>query len=640
MCLVEIEKLPKPVTACTVSVGPEMSIHTDSLLVQKARESSLELFLANHPLDCPICDQAGECDLQEQVANLCSDKGRSFTKKRAVEDRNCGPLIKTVMTRCIHCTRCTRFSAEVAGSGDVYLGTTNRGFKTEITTFVGEILQNEFSGNLIDLCPVGALTSKPYIFNGRPWESKVVESIDVFDSLGASIKIEHKELHIIRILPRLNKNFSLGKWISDKVRFSFDGLYKNRLTDPLKFNRQIFTYEVVSWYRLINAVEDLLCTAESSKVCFVIGNTNDLETSLATKLLAESLGVLKIVNDSFSSVDTTFPANYSFDLKLLNKADCFLLVGTNPRVEACLLNLQIEARIKKNAAISAVVGAPFKSDSTMHKFLGLDLKTFFKILEGKHSYSKAFKKAKLPIIICGFSLLGRVDSRCFFNAVYSVNTKVKIFGQNSVNLLLPNSNDVGNLNLGISPFSPEILKGLEIVFLVHPSQGVLDYLTAYCYLRFSSRAFFPTLIYQGSHFPLNYAHTIDYFLPGKTFVEKEGSFCNIENTCQKTSKVFDSIGNTQACEDSLLLSILRAFFTNKPGALLLDLIPSSQYPVANFLFFDSFNVFSSVKINKTPLKLGIEDFYLTHTVSQNSTTMSRCSANNRKRSKNFLVRRK
>ena len=245
MCLVEIANAPKPIASCAYPVSKDMKIFTDTPLVQKARENVLEFLLINHPLDCPICDQGGECDLQEQTLSFGSDRSRFSFEKRGVEDKNCGPLVKTIMTRCIHCTRCVRFFQNVAGQED--FGTTARGKETEIGTYIGKVLSSELSGNIIDLCPVGALTSKPYAFSARPWELKSVDTVDVSDGVGSNIKVNFKETEIVRILPIVNDSVN-EEWISDKTRFSFDGLKRLRVGDPFFKNKNSF--EKISWPKI------------------------------------------------------------------------------------------------------------------------------------------------------------------------------------------------------------------------------------------------------------------------------------------------------------------------------------------------------------------------------------------------------
>jgi len=341
MCLIEIEKSPKPVAACAMPVIPNMKIFTETPLVKKARESVLEFLLINHPLDCPICDQGGECDLQDQVFNFGSDKSRFYEKKRIVENKNFGPLIKTIMTRCIHCTRCVRFTSEIAGININYLGTVKRGQQTEITTFVQKAILSELSGNLIDLCPVGALTSKFYAFVARPWELKSVDSIDIFDSIGSSIRIDYKESKVVRILPRFDK-FSMNKeWITDKIRFSYDSIYINRITKPLVkheyFIDSLSHFYPTTWDYIIQKIKLFFELIHPSKICFIIGNKIEIESVFSAKLLSENLGISKFVHDRSFFMDNICLDNYTFNLELINNADTIFLIGTNPRFEANLL---------------------------------------------------------------------------------------------------------------------------------------------------------------------------------------------------------------------------------------------------------------------------------------------------------------
>ena len=278
MCLVEIEKSPKPQASCAIPVMPGMKVFTNTPLVKKAREGVLEFPLLNHPLDCPICDQGGECDLQDQAMIYGSDRSRFMEKKRGVEDKNLGPLIKTIMTRCIHCTRCVRFATEVAGVE--VLGTTARGIDTEIGTYVEKMFKSELSGNVIDLCPVGALTSKPYAFTSRPWELRVTESIDTLDSVGSNIRIDARGTEIMRIVPRLNEDIN-EEWISDKTRFAYDGLKRQRLTQPLI--RKDGKLTPVDWLEAFTFIAKKLKTVDNQNIAGVLGGSVDVETAFALK---------------------------------------------------------------------------------------------------------------------------------------------------------------------------------------------------------------------------------------------------------------------------------------------------------------------------------------------------------------------
>ena len=317
MCLVEIEKTPKPVASCAMPTMNGMKIFTDTPLVKKAREAVLEFLLLNHPLDCPICDQGGECDLQDQAVAFGSDRSRYFETKRGVEDKNCGPLIKTIMTRCIHCTRCVRFATEVAGVED--LGTTGRGRETEIGTYVEKVFGSELSGNVIDLCPVGALTSKPYAFMARPWELRSTESIDISDAVGSNIRIDSRGTEILRILPRFNESVN-EEWISDKARFGYDGLRYQRLDSPhirqtvYENGQKVSRLCEASWEEAFQKIRYELEACESpSQVGGVIGDLVDSESAFAFKDFFQRLGSSNVVSEEESFLSDNLPSSYSFN---------------------------------------------------------------------------------------------------------------------------------------------------------------------------------------------------------------------------------------------------------------------------------------------------------------------------------------
>ena len=646
MCLVEIEKSPKPVAACAMPVSPNMKIFTDTPLVQKAREGVLELLLLNHPLDCPICDQGGECDLQEQVYNFGSDKSRFYEKKRQVEDKNCGPLIKTIMTRCIHCTRCVRFASEISGVELEYLGTVNRGQQTEITPFVEKIIFSELSGNLIDLCPVGALTSKPYAFNARPWELKSIESFDIFDSLLTPIRIDYKGNQIVRVLPRLNSKDSYQEWITDKARFSYDGLNKNRLNSIFvnENSLELLNYDLptnlhIDWDDLYNELSNEFYDTPSEQICFVAGNTVESETLLSFKFLAESFGISKICYDQITLLESNFTENFTFNLELIDNSDLYILFGTNLRTEANLLNLRLQQNIKKRNIIVISVGSTFKSSFPSNNFINLTFEEFSLLLEGKHLYSKTIYNSKLPLIIYGSSVLNRLDINQFSSTLLGLNKNVNIFNQSCLNYVPTESNFVGNLNLGISPFSLEMLNNCKVLYMLHVSKDFLRNI----YNFFENKNFKPKIIYQGSHYPELMQHFINYYIPSQTFVEKNGKYFDIENKCRSILKVINS--KEFNFEDYKVLQMLIPHYSKNSGLnfinineKLLELVPFSNDTLKNC--FSYLNYFKGLKLNKTMLKPVIEDFYKTHIISSSSTIMSECSTNQKKFSSNFLLTKK
>lgn len=650
MCLVEIENSPKPVAACAMPVSPNMRIYTDSPFVKKAREGVLELLLLNHPLDCPICDQGGECDLQDQVLSYGSDRSRFYEIKRTVEDKNCGPFIKTIMTRCIHCTRCVRFSEEVEGKNFISLGTVNRGQQTEISTYVDKLVLHELSGNLIDLCPVGALTSKPYAFVARPWELKFVDFIDTFDSLGTSISINLIDSKIVRVLPKLSygvlsTSSETKEWITDKVRFSYDGFYRNRLTLPFLLVSEKYYY--YSWNSIIGLMRRMI-RLNPSKISFIVSNTLDSETLLASKLLTNQLGISKFSHDRYFSIDLTWSGDYKFDLDLINEVDSFFLVGTNPKLEASLLNLQISQNCKKKDLFCHTLGSITNSIYPSDKFIGLSLPILYSILEGKHKVSKQFSNSLKSLILFGSWVLERFDSFQFFNSLKFIGKKKHSFEGagvfNYFSKMLPNEvNTIGSFNLGINSLCPEFYRNNLLVYLVHPQKELLESLDSYYKVTKTESI----VIYQGSHmisFYNNCYNFINYFIPGSTCLEKEGSYYNLENKCQKTSKIITT--NGQSKEESQFFRLLsNKGSVNYDLSLLLDqLVP--KYQSSNFSeiiskypgFLSNLSFFYGVKLRKSFLKLGFENFFLTNVVSQNSLIMGKASNMTQKNSSNFLYK--
>lgn len=659
MCLVEIENSPKPVAACAMPVSPNMRIFTDSPFVKKAREGVLELLLLNHPLDCPICDQGGECDLQDQVLNFGSDRSRFFEMKRTVEDKNCGPFIKTIMTRCIHCTRCVRFSEEVEGKNFISLGTVNRGQQTEISTYIDKLILHELSGNLIDLCPVGALTSKPYAFVARPWELKFVDFIDTFDSLGTSISINLIDSKIVRVLPKFNrKSFDLvsfsssetSEWITDKVRFSYDGFYRNRLNLPFLLVSE--TYHFFSWNSIISLMRRMV-RLTPSKISFIVSNTLDSETLLASKLLTNHLGISKFSHDRYCSFDFTWSGDYKFDVNLINEVDSFFLVGTNPKLEASLLNLQISQNCKKKDISCNTLGSITNSVYSSDKFIGLSLPILFSILEGKHkvskeSYNKLNSSFLRLLILFGSSVFDRFDTSQFFNSLKLFGKKKHFLNQlgglnYSYKMLPTEVNAIGSMNLGINSLSPECFKNNLLMYLVHPEKELLESLDSYYKVSKTESI----VIYHGSHMInlSNNGHNfINYFIPGSVCLEKEGSYFNLENKCQKTSKIITT--NIQGKEESNFFRLLdkKRSFNYDLSFLLDQFVPkysSSKFSevVSNYPnFLSSLSFFYGVKLKKSLLKLVFENFFLTNVICQNSLIMGKASNLTQKNSTNFLYK--
>lgn len=540
MCLVEIDKAPKLVASCAMPVIQNMRIHTNSLAVKKAREGVLEFLLINHPLDCGICDQAGECDLQEQSKGFGSDRGRFQENKRAVQDFECGPLIKTIMTRCIHCTRCVRFANEIIGLPD--LGTSGRGSSLEINLYIKKLFKSEFSGNLIDLCPVGALTSKPYSFTARSWELKSIESIDVLDGIGSNIRLDTRGYELMRILPRLNENIN-EEWISDKTRFAFDGLRQQRLYEPLLKNSNN-KFEVVTWKQAIQIVVKQLNTLNAAySFGATIGPQADCDSiSLLNYLIKRyNGGFLDFENLNLNNID--FKCSYLFNsqLKNLEKADVCVLLGVNPRIEGAILNLRLRKRYLDGNFKIASFGSFFDVSFPVYN-LGSNISNFLKFMEGRHLFSKIFSKAKQPVIIIGqsfFETVGEKQSQSIINLL----AKNKFLLNNNwcgINILNTKASDTGKYEIGCKTTS---LKNLDLKLLYSVGEAKLK--------KLNSTTF---IIYQGyqANTTTNLANLI---LPGKSFIEKISKFINIEGRHQLTKTATSS--PTSSKEDwGILYAIL------------------------------------------------------------------------------------
>lgn len=609
MCLVEVDKMPKLQASCAVPVLPNMVIKTNTFAVRKAREGVLEFLLINHPLDCPICDQGGECDLQDQSLVYGGDRSRFKEFKRAVEDKNCGPLIKTVMTRCIHCTRCVRFVNEVVGSPE--LGTSGRGNSIEISSYVSKLFSSELSGNIIDLCPVGALTSKPYAFLSRPWELKSTESIDLFDSIHSNIRIDTRGYDIMRVLPRLNESIN-EEWISDKVRFSFDGFSVQRLTVPLLKNNDGIFYPI-KWSNAINIISEKLYSSKANGVGFSIGNFCDLESLSVLKQLTLNLNSAAVAKNSRNFLDVDFCSNYKFNTLLENicKADICLLIGVNPRIDGVLLNYHLRKRFLGGNFKIAYIGSSLNlTFPLLH--LGSSLDTLISVVEGKNPFCKLLKRARTPMIIFGTSFLENFTSSSF-----------NLF----LNLIISNLNIVNNswrglnfFNINSSDFSISDLALHYNHKFVSKSFDLLYILEDYKPLDKNVKAKFT--VFHGHHGCQN-AQKADIILPCSSFVEKTSKYQN----CEGRSQYFYScITPLNQSKDSLV--VLSSFLTKQ-----LDnfeyFLPSVQFSLNKpiTVFFNNFLFCNTILLlNCNYISSSIHDnFYKTDIVSSSSLNMTKSS---------------
>lgn len=530
MCLVEVERAPKPVASCAWPVQPGMVVKTDSPLTNKAREGVMEFLLANHPLDCPICDQGGECDLQDQSMRYGADRGRfhEVGGKRAVEDKNIGPLVKTSMNRCIHCTRCVRFANDIAGAPE--LGSTGRGNDMQIGTYLETALDTEMSGNVIDLCPVGALTSKPYAFRARPWELQHSESIDVLDALGSNIRVDSRGLEVMRILPRLNDDVN-EEWISDKSRFACDGLKTQRLTTPLI--RRDNKFLPASWEQALTEVGTAYqrIAPKDNEFKAIAGHLVETETLVAMKDLANSLNSDNLALDQpggsqpiAHGVDVR--SNYLFNSKIwgVEDADAILLVGANPRHEAAVLNTRIRKQWLRSDLEVGLVGEDF--DSTFaYEQLGTSAADLKKALTG--AFGQKLQAVKRPMIIVGSAAAEHPDAKAIFELVGGFVDK------NAANFLTTEWQGYNILQRAASRAG-----AFDVGFTV-PSQAVADTKPKFMWLLGAdeiSEADIPKnafVVYQGHHGDRG-AQYADVILPGVAYTEKNGTYVNTEGRVQLT----------------------------------------------------------------------------------------------------------
>ncbi len=530
MCLVEVERAPKPVASCAWPVQPGMVVKTDSPLAHKAREGVMEFLLANHPLDCPICDQGGECDLQDQSMRYGADRGRfhEMGGKRAVEDKNMGPLIKTSMNRCIHCTRCIRFANDVAGAPE--LGSTGRGNDMQIGTYLETALDSEMSGNVIDLCPVGALTSKPYAFRARPWELQHSESVDVHDALGSNIRIDARGMEVMRIIPRLNDDIN-EEWINDKTRFACDGLKTQRLTTPLI--RRDDKFLPASWEQALTEIGSAYqkLAAKDNEFQAIAGHLVEIESLVAMKDLANKLGSDNLALDqpggrSPPAHGIDLRSSYSFNSKIfgVEEADAILIVGSNPRHEAAGLNARIRKQWLRSDLEIGLVGETFESTFEFDH-LGTTAQDLKKALGGP--WGKRLQAAKRPMIIVGSSVVEHPDAKSIFEMVGSFVDK------NAANFITPAWQGYNVLQRAASR------TGAYEVGFTTPSPTVANITPKFIWLLGAdeiSESDIPKgafVVYQGHHGDKG-AQLADVILPGAAYTEKHGTYMNTEGRVQIT----------------------------------------------------------------------------------------------------------
>ena len=617
MCLVEMEKSPKPVASCAMPAADGMVIKTNTPKIEKSRKGVMEFLLANHPLDCPVCDQGGECDLQDQSMFYGIDKSRFKENKRAVPDKNMGPLIKTQMTRCIHCTRCIRFATEVAGVPE--LGAIGRGEDMQITTYLEQSIQSELSGNVIDLCPVGALTSKPYVFEARPWELKKTETIDVMDAVGSNIRVDTYDWEVKRVLPVINEDIN-EEWISDKTRYACDGLLNQRLDTPyIKYNKK---FEKASWNEVYKIIKSRIENTDKEKICGFVGDLTNMETSFIFKeFLERTLSIKKYESRSKKSfINTSNRENYLFNSTIngIEESDFIFLIGTNPRFEATMVNARIrKAYLNNNTKIISLNDV---GDLT-YPYQSLDGKsqTIKDIIENKNDIYKEINQANKPLIIIGESFLKIKSADYLFNLLkkFLSENKKTTPEWNPLNILSVDAATVGNLDLDIVDESNKLFDELnenkfEIIYLL--GQDNLD---------FNKKNEF--IIYQGSHGDKG-AEIADIILPGAAYTEQSGHYTNLEGKIQKAYKASYPPG--EAKEDWQIINDLAEVMNNRKLFNDKEELESSMF---NYLKLKKDQQkTNSIDKNQNNfenelIEVKFKDYYFSNVIARSSKTMLECN---------------
>ncbi len=625
MCLVEMEKAPKPVASCAMPAAEGMIIKTNSEIVKKARKGVMEFLLINHPLDCPICDQGGECDLQDQAMYYGFDKTRYEENKRAVQNKNMGPLVKTIMTRCIHCTRCVRFSTEVAGVDDI--GLLGRGENAEITTYLEKTIESELSGNVIDLCPVGALTSKPYAFKSRPWELNKTETFDVFDGIGSSIRIDTRGKKVLRALPRINEETN-EEWISDKSRFAIDGLSSQRLDSVyIKSNGRLHKS---SWDSIFNKIKDQISRTGEKNTVFLSGKFTDVETLYSAKKFSESLNSnnydCRFDNAQFIENSTT---SYKFNstIQEIENADAILLIGSNPRWEAAVLNARIRKAYIENNCKIGLIGP--KLDLTYeYEHLSDNLAYLNKLIKNQSEYNKVLDKAKNPLIIVGTSAINNNFGKKILETAALLAKKIQKKSEiNPLNILNQDISRVGALDLKFynksydNDYNSELKKHIDknkpVVFLM----GLDEINTSILKNAY--------VVYLGHHGDIA-ASIADIILPTPAYTEKSSTYMNIEGRVIQTTKCHNPLG--EAKDEWKIFRVLSDMFGknlkfNNIGELRRELTQNfkqfanlNEIAPKNKISFAKENKIEDIKIN-----YNINNFYMNDSISRSSETMALCT---------------
>ncbi len=612
MCLVEIEKAPKLVSSCTMPLMEGMSIITNSEKVNAGRKGVMEFLLINHPLDCPICDQGGECDLQDQAMYYGFDKSRYKENKRAVDNKNMGPLVNTIMTRCIHCTRCVRFATEVAGVPE--LGMLGRGENAEITTYLEQSITSELSGNVIDLCPVGALTSKPYQFKARPWELKRTDSIDIFDSVGSNIRVDSRAEEILRVTPRTNE-FINEEWISDKVRFNYDGYYQQRIDIPyIKKNQKLSSS---SWEESLKILKNKL---KSLKPLALVGEHVDLETGYAINKFMSNFGKdnVECRTDNQAILENLDSYRFNTPLNEIENSDLIILLGTNPKIETPIINHKIFKAYNNNSRIFNIgENIPLNYQT---EYLGDKLSNL-----NNEKLIKALKKSSNPLIIIGSAFLSKIKNIKTLKSIFSFADKYNVItkDKNNLNFLNPYASRVGQLILGnttknlCEPFSKLKKEKFEIV-LSFGSEHIASEQFDNCFR-----------VYFGHHGDEG-AMKSDIILPTPLYTEKNGIFVNIEGRPQEAKKCHNPIGSAKE-EWSIIKKLSDEFsFVFEPNTF--EQLRSELFKKHTKLSIfheilsndNASPIITDIEFEDCKTQYPINNFYMSDIISKNSVTMAKC----------------
>ena len=618
MCLVEVENAPKPVASCAMPVAPDMVVSTTSETVKSAREGVMEFLLINHPLDCPICDQGGECDLQDQALGFGGDASRFEDNKRAVENKNMGPLVKTTMTRCIHCTRCVRFAQEVAGVPEI--GAIGRGEDMEITTYLEASLDSEMSGNVIDLCPVGALTSRPYAFTARPWELRKTETIDVMDALGSNIRVDMRGREAMRIMPRNHDDVN-EEWLSDKARFVWDGLNTQRLDRP--FIRRDGKLVPADWDEAFDLVESKL-QGKGDKTAAIAGDLVCAEGQFALKGLMDALESPHVDCRQDGAKISGPRGNYLFNATIagIEEADALLLIGSNPRLEAPVLNARIRKRYLAGnfpiASIGEVVDLTYKAE-----FIGAGADTLADLLAGKQSFAETLKNGENPMILIGQGALTRDDGAAVLASAIELAEKTGA----SFNMLHNAAARVAGLDLGLLPGEG----GFDVAAMQEAAQsGALENVILYGADEIAGASLGEAfVVYIGSHGDRG-AHRADVILPAAAYTEKQATYVNTEGRAQMTEqaatppgearedwKVFRALSarlNVTLPYDNLN-ELRAAMYEAAPHLAQLDTVVAADAPQAP----------SHDGLGTDAFTYAVSDFYFTNPIARASAIMADCA---------------